>query len=291
MKKLTAVLLSLLIIVGGFGSALAEETGEKRITMGADLKAEQRKIVLDYFGIAEGSVPEITVTNQEEKAYLKNLVPEGKIGNVALSCIYIQMLEPGSGLSVTTYNINWCTEEMYKNAVATAGFTDAKIMVAAPFPVSGTAALTGIYKAYEDATGELLSDLAKQTAIQELITTGELADIIGETDATAIITELKGILANTRDMSDKEVLAEINKIAESIGVKLTEKQALQLLELCRSLEDLSEDELRAKVESMTEAIKNASKLSETVSNIAQKVKTFFNEVGNFFANIFGKNKK
>lgn len=288
MKKITAIVLSLLILVLGFGSTLAQETGEKRVTMGADLTKEQRKIIFDYFGIAEGSVEEITVTNQEEKAYLKELVPEGKIGNVALSCIYIEILEPGTGLSLTTSNINWCTKEMYISAVSTAGIKDAEIMVAAPFPVSGTAALTGIYKAYEDATGEFLSDLAKQTAVQELITTGELADVIGNTDATEIVAELKGILSNTKDMSDEEVLAEINTISKNIGVTLSDKQALQLLNLCRSLENLSEDELKAKVESMTEAIKNASKLSETVSNIAEKVKTFFNEVGEFFAKVFGK---
>lgn len=53
---------------------------------------------------------------------------------------------------------------MYKNALATAGITDAKVLISAPFPVSGTGALTGIYKAYEDMTGVSLNDLAKNLA-------------------------------------------------------------------------------------------------------------------------------
>ncbi len=43
---------------------------------------------------------------------------------------------------------------MYISALATAGITDARIIVASPFEVSGTAALTGVYKAYEDMTGK-----------------------------------------------------------------------------------------------------------------------------------------
>ena len=59
-------------------------------------------------------------------------------------------------MDVTTSNITWCTPEMYISALATAGITDAKVVVAAPFEVSGTAALTGVYKAYEDMTGKKL---------------------------------------------------------------------------------------------------------------------------------------
>lgn len=75
--------------------------------------------------------------------------------------MYITILDDGSGLNVSTKNINWCTEQMYKNALTTAGITDADVKVTAPFEVSGTAALTGIYKAYEDITGNSLSSLAK----------------------------------------------------------------------------------------------------------------------------------
>lgn len=56
-------------------------------------------------------------------------------------------------MTVNTSHITYCTSQMYISALATAGITDAKITVTAPFDVSGTAALTGVYKAYEDITG------------------------------------------------------------------------------------------------------------------------------------------
>ena len=58
--------------------------------------------------------------------------------------------------------------------------TDAKLTVTAPFDVSGTAALTGVYKAYEDITGTKLDETAKAVSSQELATTAELAQAIGD---------------------------------------------------------------------------------------------------------------
>ena len=154
MKKTIAAVLALAL---GFTlfmpAALADEDGEERITMGADLTDRQREAVYADFGIEEGSVTELSVTNKEERSYLEGLVPDGKIGSVALSCIYIKTLPAGSGMSVEIHNINYCTEDMYINALTTAGITDAQVIVSAPFPVSGTGALTGAYKAYEDITG------------------------------------------------------------------------------------------------------------------------------------------
>ena len=63
---------------------------------------------------------------------------------------------------------------MYKNALATAGIADAKIIVAGPFPISGTAALVGTLKAYEEMTGKKLDDKVTDAAMDELVTTGEL---------------------------------------------------------------------------------------------------------------------
>ena len=49
--------------------------------------------------------------------------------------------------------------------VRVVGSEVAKVIVSAPFAVSGTAALTGVYKAYEDITGQSLSSLAKSCPI------------------------------------------------------------------------------------------------------------------------------
>jgi uncharacterized protein YpuA (DUF1002 family) len=288
MKKLIAALLCAAMIIGGYANtAFAYEEGDARVTIGADLTDEQKAQIYADFSLTPGDVPEIIVTNENERQYLEGIAPESKIGSVALSCVYITILEEGDGLDITTKNINWCTADMYTNALVTAGITDAKVMVSAPFPVSGTAALTGIYKAYEDITGESLSELAKSVGVEELITTGDLAEYIGSEEATEIVNELKSILDQTQTMTDDEVRAEIRRIASEYNVSITDAQVEQLLQLCRSLEKLDVDELRQKLINLAETVDKAKAASETFSKIEQGIKNFFASVGAFFTKLFG----
>jgi uncharacterized protein YpuA (DUF1002 family) len=189
-KFFAAVLVGAFVLVAFAAPALAAVAeGEKRVTIGADLTAEEKAQIYEDFGLEEGSVKEITVTNAEEREYLSGLVPDEKIGSVALSCIYLTTLKEGEGMNVSTHNINWCTQDMYINALVTAGIENASVMVSAPHEVSGTAALTGVYKAYEDITGETLDEGAKEAGAEELVVTGELADVIGSDQATELINE------------------------------------------------------------------------------------------------------
>jgi len=288
MKKLVAAMLALAV---GFTlfipTALADEDGEERVTMGADLTDRQREAVYADFGIEEGSVTELTVTNDEERSYLEGLVPDGKIGSVALSCIYIKTLPEGSGLSIEIHNINYCTEDMYSNALTTAGISDAEVIVSAPFPVSGTGALTGAYKAYEDITGNSLSSLAKAAGAEELVVTGELAEYIGSDDATQMINELKNMLDKTQDMTDDEVRAEIKNLAVMYNVSLTNAQLEQVLSLVRKLEGLDADALQEQLVGIAKAAQTANEVSEVTSQVVDDVKGFFASVGSFFTGVFG----
>src|SRR5699024_2500750 len=73
-------------------------------------------------------------------------------------------------------NINYITEQMYGNALSTAGVKDAKIYITAPFEVSGTGALTGIMQAYEVTSGETIDEDKKEVANEEMVITSELSD-------------------------------------------------------------------------------------------------------------------
>ncbi|MEA5059562.1 MAG: DUF1002 domain-containing protein [Candidatus Pelethousia sp.] len=287
MKKWIAAALALLFLLALAAPALALTAGESRVVIGANLDDAQIAQVYADFGVERGSVPEIIVTNDEERAYLEGLVSDSKIGNVSLSCIYITTQEEGTGLSISSKNINWCSDEMYANALTTAGITDAKVMVTAPFDVSGTAALTGLYRAYEDITGTTLSDLAKSVGAEELVVTGQLAEYIGSDEATVLINELKKILDQTQNMSDDDVRAEIRKLAEQYNVVVTDAQVEQILALCRKLEKLDVDSLKKKLISLTETVEKASKAKQTLSDIGEKVSGFFVSVGQFFSNLFG----
>ena len=284
MKKIFSLLLALLLVAGMAVPAYAD-VNQSRTVIGADLSDEQVEAVYGMFGIRRGDAIELKMTNAEERTYLEGYVDDSLIGTRSISCVYVELLPAGSGMSVTTSNINWCTGEMYISALATAGITDANIVVAAPFEVSGTAALSGVYKAYEDMTGKKLDDLAKLVSTQELTITGELAAEIGAMDSTAIVNELKMMLDVTQTMSDDEIRAEIREIAGRYNVNLTNTQVEQLLSLCRSLEGLDAESLKARVEEVQGTLQKVSDAKTKVVGFVQGVKKVVESVSGFFDKI------
>lgn len=285
MKKILSILLACCLLAGAV-PALAVDAGEARAVIGANLTEEQISAVYSNFGVKRGDVTELRVTNADERKYLEGYVEDSVIGTNSISCVYIEVLEEGEGLDVTTSNINWCTSQMYVSALATAGITDAKIIVAAPFEVSGTAALTGVYMAYEDITGETLDETAKLVSTQELTLTAELAEKIGSYDSVEIVNELKLLLGETKNMTDEQLRREIESIASDLGVSLTDTQISQLISLCRSLEKLNPEQLKEKVESVQNTIAKLGQAKETVSNFFEGVKSVWNSIVDFFKGLF-----
>lgn len=285
MKKILSILLACCLLAGAV-PALAVDAGEARAVIGANLTEEQISAVYSNFGVKRGDVTELRVTNADERKYLEGYVEDSVIGTNSISCVYIEVLEAGEGLDVTTSNINWCTSQMYVSALATAGITDAKIIVAAPFEVSGTAALTGVYMAYEDITGEMLDETAKLVSTQELTLTAELAEKIGSYDSVEIVNELKLLLGETKNMTDEQLRREIESIASDLGVSLTDTQISQLISLCRSLEKLNPEQLKEKVESVQNTIAKLGQAKETVSNFFEGVKSVWNSIVDFFKGLF-----
>ena len=285
MKKILSILLACCLLAGAV-PALAVDAGEARAVIGANLTEEQISAVYSNFGVKRGDVTELRVTNADERKYLEGYVEDSVIGTNSISCVYIEVLEEGEGLDVTTSNINWCTSQMYVSALATAGITDAKIIVAAPFEVSGTAALTGVYMAYEDITGETLDETAKLVSTQELTLTAELAEKIGSYDSVEIVNELKLLLGETKNMTDEQLRREIESIASDLGVSLADTQISQLISLCRSLEKLNPEQLKEKVESVQNTIAKLGQAKETVSNFFEGVKNVWNSIVDFFKGLF-----
>ena len=170
----------------------------------------------------------------------------------------------------------------------TAGITDAEVTVTAPFAVSGTAALTGVYKAYEDITGKTLEMQNKETAAEELVITAELADATDSAAALSIINELKLILDEISGMTDEQLHDEIVRIAASYGYTLTEEEIARIISLCRSMQGLSVDELQSRISSFQDTVEKLSGAVESVSGFGAKVAAFFNSIAEFFAKLFGK---
>ena len=285
MKRLLCIILAVLMFASLGAAAYADGEVQARAVIGANLDENQIAAVYQLFNVKRGDVKEMTVTNAEEREYLEGYVDESLIGTRSISCVYVELLAEGAGMDVTTSNITWCTPEMYISALATAGITDARIVVAAPFEVSGTAALTGVYKAYEDLTGKKLDDLAKAVSTQELTITGELANEIGEMDSTSIVNDLKMMLDETAQMTDEEIREQIIQIAATYNVTLTDNQINQLISLCRSLEGLDADALKSRVEEVQNTLKKVSDAKTQVVGFVERVKKVVTSVKSFFEKI------
>ena len=288
MKKLISLLLACLLVLPLAEPASAAAylaSNQSRAVLGADLSEDQIALVYQAFGVSRGSVVELRVTNAEERIYLQGYVDPSVIGTRSISSVYVELLPAGSNMDVQTSNVTWCTPQMYLSALATAGITDARIIVAAPFEVSGTAALTGVYKAYEDMTGRRLDELAKAVSTQELTVTGELASEIGSMDSTSIVNDLKLMLDVTKNMSDEEIRQQIIRIASAYNVNLTEKQIGQLISLCRSLEGLDANSLRDRVEQVQNTLSKVSEAKTQVVGFVQTLQKAVTSIRNFLDKI------
>jgi len=273
-KLWLAILMSFLLVLPI--QALADvAVGDTIVTLGENLTPAQKTELLKEMEVAD-NVEMITVSNAEEHEYLGSYISSRLIGTKALSSSKITYEKKGSGIVVKTNNINWVTEEMYINALATAGVQDAEIYVTAPFEVSGTAALTGIIKAYEVSSGEKIPEDVKQAANEEMVTTAELGDQIGTDEAAALVTKIKEEMATNPPETAAEVETLIKNAASELGIELTDEQLQSLIDLFNKLKDLNID-WNAVGDQLNEAKEKLTNFlsSEEGQNFLDKVKAFF----------------
>ena len=169
----------------GLATVHADATGTPYVSLGADLDAGQRASVLELLGVSEADLEQytvVTVTNEEEYEYLGDYLDAEVIGDQAISSALVVGREEGHGIQVTTQNVTYCTVGMYQNALATAGLKNADVTVAGPVKVTGTAALIGVMKAYSEMTGTPVEATKIDAATDELITTGDLGQSLGDTE-------------------------------------------------------------------------------------------------------------
>lgn len=233
------LLTSLLLVYPAIAAADAAE-GDVIITLGENLTEQQKQQVLNEMKAPENAQT-ITVSNAEEHKYLGGVIPKAQIGTKAISSSMITIGAKGSGLDVETNNITWVTEEMYTNALITAGVKDAKIYITAPFPVSGTAALTGLMKAYEVSSDKIIPDEVKKVANEEMVKTAKLGESIGNDQAVALLTRIKEEIAKNPPKTDADLRALIERIAEELGITLTEDEINSLISLFNKMKNLNID--------------------------------------------------
>lgn len=248
--------------------------GDIIVTLGQNLTDEQKNSLLKEMDVP-ADVQTVTVTNEEEHKYLGDYISKAQIGSKAISSSKITVGEKDQGLSVETNNINWVTEEMYMNALTTAGVTDAEIYVTAPFEVSGTAALTGILKAYETTAQIEIPEAQKQVANEEMVKTAELGERIGAKEATELMTRVKEEIAKNPVQSEDDLRALIEKVAKDMGIELTQEELNGLIALFNKMKDLNIDwdQLQSDLKNISENLGDFLNKEETQSFI-QKILEF-----------------
>lgn len=259
------------------------------LALGANLTQQQQATVLSLLGINPAELSEydvIYITNEEEHQYLGNYVDTQKIGTRALSSVLIVKREKGNGIRITTKNISYCTIGMYKNALITAGITDADILVAGPTPISGTAALVGAMKAYAVMTGEEVTEESMDTALNELVLTGDIADTVGDSEkAEELIAYLKQEVIGHNFESDTEIREVIEDACDQFQIKLSESEIQELINLLKKIDDLDLDldSIKKQAESL---YKKLSELDIDTGGFFEKVKGFFQAIVDFFKGLF-----
>ncbi|KMM37799.1 DUF1002 domain-containing protein [Guptibacillus hwajinpoensis] len=277
LKKVMPFILSMLLIMSIMPVvALADASvGDVIVTLGEDLTEDQKQNLLSEMD-APKDVMTVTVSNEEEHKYLGNYISKALIGTRALSSSSITIGEKDAGLSVETKNINWVTDEMYANALITAGVKDADIYVTAPIEVSGTAALTGLIKAYELSSDKVIPEEQKQVANEELVTTAKLSDSIGADKATELMTKVKDEIATNPPETEEELRTLINEIASDSGIELTQDELDGLVALFNRMKDLNIDwdQMKSQLENARENLDEFLNKEETQSFIG-KIIDFF----------------
>ena len=249
--------------------------GDMIVTLGENLTEEQKDSLLEEMG-APSNVQIVTVSNQEEHQYLGKYISKSLIGTKAISSSAITIASQGAGITVKTKNINWVTDEMYVNALITAGVKDADIYITAPISVSGTAALTGIIKAYEISAEETIPEDVKQAANEEMVETAKLGDSIGEKNAAALIAKVKEEIAKNKPKNDAELQNIIEQAAKDLNVTLSDAELKTLMDFFNKLMDLNIDwsQVSDQLNKAKDQISNFLK-SDEGQGFLEKLKQFF----------------
>lgn len=235
MKKrniMVALLCSMCLAVSSPIPAMAD--GTKVVTLGADLTQDQKNTMMKYFKADSSQVQVITVTNQDERALLGNYVPSEQIGTRTLSCAYVKPTQSG-GIKVRTANLNYVTCNMIATALSTAGVNNCEVVAACPYEVSGTGALTGVMKAYESASGQALDSTKKDLAAKEVVVTGDVAQQVGQDNATNIINQAKLQIIGDNIQNADEIYNIVNNIAVQNGVTLTQDELDTIVSLLQQI--------------------------------------------------------
>ncbi len=287
--------------------AKAAPTQEKPyLALGKDLSPAQLATVLSLMGLSGTDLSGynvVYVTNDEEHQYLDSYIDPSVIGTKSLSSVLVRPALSGHGIKVSTQNITYCTVGMYQNALLTAGVENADIIVAAPTPLSGTAALIGALKAYAQMTDTTVNTQALDTSLDELVTTGELKEElknVSDEDVEGLIAYVKAEIAEKPLENRADIESAVREAVDeySANVKLTEEEIQKIIDVMVKIKELGLD-YGTLLDEAYKLYKDGNLNAESVEGIVKEsgpklvgvmVKSFFaglaDKIKGFFSGLF-----
>ncbi|MBS5788293.1 MAG: DUF1002 domain-containing protein [Clostridioides difficile] len=284
-KMASSIIVSAMVILGSFNIAYAD--GSNVVTLGVNLTPTQKQQMLDYFGVNKDEVLTLDVTNAEERKYLQGVASEAQLGKATISCSYVEPTSNG-GINVKTANLTWVTSSMIATTLSTAGLDNANVIAAAPYKVSGTGALTGIMKAFEDASGEKLNETKKELASEELVVTGNLGEEVGQEKATGVMNDIKSEIIKNGTSDVIQIADTINNITNNYNITLTPEQKKQIEDIMTKISKQDYD-----YSSMKNTLENVKdNVNQELNNIGEgNNEGFFTKIKDWFAGIFSGGSK
>lgn len=290
MKKIVLLLLVTMITLPMTAQAAGvvdEKNGVPIVVYGANLSdAEKASVKTSLKVDAEAEIEETTVAGSDLAKYIQG----GNSGARMYSSAKITRVDSGKGVTVvivTPENITQVTEDMYANAVLTAGIEDAIVEIAAPKPVTGHSALVGIYKAYE-VTGEVLDPARTDVANDELTVATTLSEKAGidQDKVSELLTEIKKEIAAQNPATREDVEQIVNEQLSKLKIELNEADRQLLIDLMDKLSKLDIDftKLSDQLSDMGQKIKD--KFGEIDPGFWDKVKQFFADLGDRIKSLF-----
>ena len=273
MKKFKRALpVAMAIVLGSTAAPLVVRAdSSKVVTLGANLTDSQKNSMYEYFGTSSDKAEVIEVTNADERKYLEGVAPDEQIGTRTYSCSYVEPTTSG-GIQVKVSNLTYVTSSMISSTLLTSGVENCNVVAASPIEVSGTGALTCIMMAYEKATGTTLNDDQKAAATDELVTTGDLANDIGQDKAESVMNDVKKDVIEGGLTDADDIQNAVENAAKDNNVTLTQEQIDKISDLMKNISQYDYD---------VKALKN------TLDNIDGKSGGFFSNLWSSIKGIFG----
>ena len=264
------------------------------LALGADLSDDQKNTVLSLMGIDPANLANYNVTyvtNAQEHQYLDSYISSSQIGSKSWSSVVIVKRDKGNGLNISTRNINYCTVGMYKNALTTAGITDADIIVAGPQEISGTAALVGVFKAYQEMTGETINADIIDASLNELVVTGQLEQSIAglsDEEVEEFVAYIKSVIAQNDLKDEASINQAIDDACSKYNVTLSDSERQQIVDLLLKITSLgiNLDSLVDYAESLYHSFKDGGGDSSVLSSVGTFFSNVFSSIADFFKGLF-----